>query len=481
MPTIKIVPMPGVSVPGPQGPRGLQGLQGETGLTGPMGPAGEAGPQGEPGLDGAAGASAYEIAVVNGFSGTEQEWLDSLGSGASADLGDFVFTAGTATVNQDETLNIQANSTTELKSQLVLNPSLGSAKLQAFDTSDSTNFFASNPDWDSATWAVQSENMSVITFVNAPNIINFFSTTTNNINDMSLVINESVIGRYAGASYGASDVTIYIDNALPTEDPTVNSFSFVFTPTSFIEINYDDGSINIDGSENMDVRIRGGDDVVIVAGGDDITLEASDDIRFTSNAGGNGDEHQWRMNSEGSFTLPGDGYISNPFDSGTLTIHGGGNGEFLNDATIPGNQIATISDISNSAPVDQIFIVNGGSLGVPPTFNGDPMFHGSYVKFGDQITFRVDVDMDNIASFGDGQYYIDLPVASKYNMLMRGGCLHDISTGNQWPISGHVQAGETRMTLWFTSGTGQDEIFDHNSPVNLSTEDNFHVSGTYIV
>lgn len=38
MPTVKIVPFPGV--PGPQGPRGLQGIQGETGLTGPMGPAG---------------------------------------------------------------------------------------------------------------------------------------------------------------------------------------------------------------------------------------------------------------------------------------------------------------------------------------------------------------------------------------------------------------------------------------------------------
>lgn len=59
MPTIKIVPMPGV--PGPQGPRGLQGIQGETGLTGPIGPQGEPGlnglegeqgPQGEPGADG---------------------------------------------------------------------------------------------------------------------------------------------------------------------------------------------------------------------------------------------------------------------------------------------------------------------------------------------------------------------------------------------------------------------------------------------
>lgn len=40
MPTIKIVPFPGV--PGAQGPRGLQGIQGETGLTGPIGPAGDA-------------------------------------------------------------------------------------------------------------------------------------------------------------------------------------------------------------------------------------------------------------------------------------------------------------------------------------------------------------------------------------------------------------------------------------------------------
>ena len=67
MPTIKIVPFPGA--PGPQGLRGLQGVQGDTGLTGPMGPAGPSG---------ADGKSAYEVAIDNGFIGTEQEWLDSL-------------------------------------------------------------------------------------------------------------------------------------------------------------------------------------------------------------------------------------------------------------------------------------------------------------------------------------------------------------------------------------------------------------------
>src|SRR5690554_5557813 len=47
----------------------LRGPQGEQGPEGPQGI------QGDPGVD---GKSAYEVAVENGFEGTEQEWLDSL-------------------------------------------------------------------------------------------------------------------------------------------------------------------------------------------------------------------------------------------------------------------------------------------------------------------------------------------------------------------------------------------------------------------
>lgn len=78
---------------GAQGPKGEQGIQGEIGPQGPKGETGPQGPQGLPGADGAngkdgadgkdgkdgaEGKSAYEIAVKNGFNGTEQEWLDSL-------------------------------------------------------------------------------------------------------------------------------------------------------------------------------------------------------------------------------------------------------------------------------------------------------------------------------------------------------------------------------------------------------------------
>lgn len=58
--------------------RGPKGDTGDTGPQGPQGEAGEAGAAGAAGADGADGASAYEVAVTNGFVGTEEAWLASL-------------------------------------------------------------------------------------------------------------------------------------------------------------------------------------------------------------------------------------------------------------------------------------------------------------------------------------------------------------------------------------------------------------------
>lgn len=88
-----------VSLIGPEGPIGPQGLQGEmgpegpkgdtgdTGLPGEQGPQGEqgeTGPEGPMGLmglqgeQGMLGLSAFDIAVLNGFAGTEVNWLASI-------------------------------------------------------------------------------------------------------------------------------------------------------------------------------------------------------------------------------------------------------------------------------------------------------------------------------------------------------------------------------------------------------------------
>lgn len=59
--------------PGPPGPAGAAGEAGEPGPEGPQGPPGD--PGGPPGPE---GPSAYDVAVANGFVGTESEWLTSL-------------------------------------------------------------------------------------------------------------------------------------------------------------------------------------------------------------------------------------------------------------------------------------------------------------------------------------------------------------------------------------------------------------------
>ena len=132
------------------------------------------------------------------------------------------------------------------------------------------------------------------------------------------------------------------------------------------------------------------------------------------------------------------------------------------------------------APVEVIFSVNGGTTAAQPTFNGTPLFSGSYVRTGQLVHFQIQVDMDNISDFGTGQFYVDLPFAAKYGYQFKEGCLHDISTSKQYAIGGHVAANTERLFLTFTNSSGQDELFDHNSPITLNAEDNFHIAGTYI-
>lgn len=131
-------------------------------------------------------------------------------------------------------------------------------------------------------------------------------------------------------------------------------------------------------------------------------------------------------------------------------------------------------------PAETSYTVEGGTSGTQPTFTGAPMFDGSYILQGELVHFRVNVDFDNITSFGTGQYYVTLPFESKYGLMMRDGCLHRASNGNQYAISGHVLAGSDVLQLFYTGGNGHDEAFDYNSPYTLTINDSFHIAGVFI-
>lgn len=76
--------------PGPPGPTGPQGPQGPAGADGAAGSIGPQGPQGPAGANGSEGKSAFQVAVDNGFSGTEAEWLASLQASAETITSDHV-------------------------------------------------------------------------------------------------------------------------------------------------------------------------------------------------------------------------------------------------------------------------------------------------------------------------------------------------------------------------------------------------------
>ena len=79
----------GVDYPLPECISGMPGIQGDRGLRGYKGDKGDPGQKGDQGVegeDGLHGKSAYDIAVLQGYVGTEVQWIASLQGDASSAL-----------------------------------------------------------------------------------------------------------------------------------------------------------------------------------------------------------------------------------------------------------------------------------------------------------------------------------------------------------------------------------------------------------
>jgi hypothetical protein len=124
----------------------------------------------------------------------------------------------------------------------------------------------------------------------------------------------------------------------------------------------------------------------------------------------------------------------------------------------------------------------GGTIGgTQPTFSG-PAFTASYTRFGNMVYFSIQVDFDNIVTFGTGHYFLTLPYNSKNEVKFAEGCLHAFTPARDYQIRGAVLAGSNVMTLATTGIVGQ-RIFDVNftstDPVTLTANDFFHIAGVY--
>lgn len=145
--------------------------------------------------------------------------------------------------------------------------------------------------------------------------------------------------------------------------------------------------------------------------------------------------------------------------------------------------------IRYSNPVSPALSITDGSIqsystvwsGTGLTFTGTPAT-GYYVKLGKLVTVQIDVDFDNVTNFGTGQYSLTLPIDSMYHTDVYGGSIHKITNQgiDHYSIKGHLSDNSSSFTIWVIGSNASDQTFTHQTPVNLDTDDKFHMSFSYI-
>lgn len=161
----------------------------------------------------------------------------------------------------------------------------------------------------------------------------------------------------AGGGGGSASVDI-ADFIFINEDENNSKVTLPINKEMTIETTRDD-----DG--DADININSADDIFINAYGDDVVITAFNEVRIDSNDG----QYEWKFDSDGVILLPKGIYNVSESEDLTVTaassvVLSGYNGEFLNDASVPTNQIATIGDVDAAV--------------------GATLYHGSFYDVQDQ-------------------------------------------------------------------------------------------------
>jgi hypothetical protein len=113
---------------------------------------------------------------------------------------------------------------------------------------------------------------------------------------------------------------------------------------------------------------------------------------------------------------------------------------------------------------------------------------GNYTMISPKICyFRLFIDFAGCTNFGTGQYQFTLPFSSAETMRQAGGSLHVLTTPGPGPAGGtlyHI-AGITDIAInrdlhkLYYSDRPTDVAWVQNTPVTITTNSHFDISGTY--
>ena len=222
--------------------------------------------------------------------------------------------------------------------------------------------------------------------------------------------------------------------------------------------------------------------------------------------GDNGVNNNWYFDSNGTFLGPIEGlvkvdgiYGQNEFPLAIIgpesILLDGDSGEFLNDASVPSNQIATIGDIEASVPGSMTrYSPTFTATGLAFTGSGStyPTYNSYYVKNGKMVSFVIEVDCTTITNFGTGQYKLQLPFAPAvgYNHFTGWANVDpavnpDVPTGHVILNIDHLGITDILDLHYLKQAGGAhtpivEGLFLQGTPVTLTTSSKIYVNGTYI-
>jgi hypothetical protein len=235
-----------------------------------------------------------------------------------------------------------------VRSGMILNPGDGLTRLESWDSEDNQNFTTS--DWASATY-VTGGGGGEIAFVDAPNIINF----VNNIETsrVFLQVNSGTPVPYDGYSSGGNNITFYTTVAPEDSPETVTDFVIYYSIRSRMEMDYDEGELNIT-ARNLDITIDGDQDVDILSS-DRIRIENSSTVNgITISTDVANTFRSWTFDVAGNLNLPASGNLvgSTPNNNGYLSWNGNSSSDsngyttlrLVPDETLTGNDQYLIID-----------------------------------------------------------------------------------------------------------------------------------------
>jgi cytoskeletal protein CcmA (bactofilin family) len=210
-----------------------------------------------------------------------------------------------------------------VRSGVILNPGDGLVRLESWDSEDNQNFTTS--DWSSATYVTGGIG-GEIAFVDAPNIINFINSIETS--RVFLQVNGGTPVPYDGYSSGGNNIT-FSTTVAPEDSPeTVTDFVIYYSIRSRMEMDYDEGELNIT-ARGLDLTINGDQDVDIQSG-DRIRIENSSTVNgITISTDVANAFRTWTFDVAGNLNLPASGNLvgTTPNNNGYLSWNGNSSGD----------------------------------------------------------------------------------------------------------------------------------------------------------